>query len=160
MVPHTRPLLVSGSTSWPQAEEEHGGVRVRVRPSIYEGPTAVTYLISLQAAELGVETGSYVVHLPQYFQMEEDFAGTARLTEIMCKLYNLPNRLADHAHGRRQYAELQTMVDDSSGVPPLLKQLEEQYDREEREGGTPPPPLSPSVEQFLRELDQGFETPS
>ena len=83
MVPHTRPLLVSGSASWPQAEEEYGGVRVR--PSTYEGPTTITYLISLQAAELGVETGSCVVHLPQYFQMEEDFAGTARLTEIMCK---------------------------------------------------------------------------
>ena len=127
MVPHTRPLLVSGSASWPQAEEEYG--RVRVRPSTYEGPTTITYLISLQAAELGVEMGSYVVHLPQYFQVEEDFAGTARLTEIMCKLYNLPNRLADHARGRRQYAELQTMVHDSSVVPSLLRQLEEQYDR-------------------------------
>ena len=44
MVPHTRPLLVSGGTVGPANEEEYklvGG-----RPSDYEGPTTITYLIS------------------------------------------------------------------------------------------------------------------
>ena len=49
-----------------------------VRPSDYEGPTTITYLISQSAEKMGMETRIFVVHLPQYYQVEEDFTGTAR----------------------------------------------------------------------------------
>ena len=157
MVPHTRPLLVSGGVDEPSSEEEYR--RVRVRPSDYEGPTTITYLVSQEAERLGIETRSFVVHLPQYFQVEEDFTGTARLMEIICNLYHLPNRLMDRQRGRQQYADLQNIVNDASGVSSLLQRLEERYDTEQRTDQPAPPPLAPNIERFLEELDQGFDSP-
>ena len=154
MVPHTRPLLVSGGDRDPDTEEEYR--MVRVRPSNYEGPTSITYLISLQAGQIGMETRTYVVHLPQYFQVDEDFTGTTRLMEILCSLYQLPKRLMDPERGQQQYDALRDIVGEASEVSSLLERLEERYDNEQQEG-TVSPPLSPNIEQFLRKLDQDFD---
>ena len=62
MVPHTRPLLVSAAGSEAGAEEEYS--LIGARPSNYEGPTSITYLVSREAGELGIETRTFVVHLP------------------------------------------------------------------------------------------------
>ena len=155
MVPHTRPLLVSGGTVNPANEEEYK--LVGVRPSDYEGPTTITYLISNTLEELGVETRIFVVHLPQYFQVEEDFTGTARLMEILCTLYGLPSRLADPERGRQQYASLQNIVSDTSEVAGLLERLEERYDRENRAETSSSTPLSPMVEEFLQGLGSNID---
>ena len=155
MVPHTRPLLVSGGVGEPEGEEEYR--LVNARPSNYEGPTTITYLISLQAGQLGMETRTFVVHLPQYFQVDEDFAGTARLMEILCTLYHLPERLIDQQRGREQYEALQNIVSEASEVGSLLERLEEKYDKEQKEPSDAPK-LSPDIEQFLRELNEGFDS--
>jgi hypothetical protein len=158
MVPHTRPLLVSGVSNGPNVEEENR--MVRIRSSNYEGPTTITQLITQEAIKLGVETRIFVVHLPQYFQVDEDFTGTARLMEILCTLYRFPERLIELQRGREQYASLQDMVNDTSGMASLLQRLEERYDREQQEQEPPPPPLSPQIEEFLKDLDEGFSPPS
>ena len=160
MVPHTRPLLISGGARQPGNEEEYQSVSVR--PSDYQGPTSITYLINQHAESLGIETRTFVVHLPQYFQVDEDFTGTARLMELLCRIYHLPNRLMDRQRGRQQYDALQNIVKDTSEVASLLTRLEERYDREQQEDSgshREPPALSPNIENFLRELDQGFEQP-
>ena len=158
MVPHTRPLLVSGGVGEPDSEEEYR--MVRVRPSNYEGPTTITYLISLQAGQLGMETRTFVVHLPQYFQVDEDFTGAARLMEILCSIYQLPKRLMDRQRGQEQYDALKNVVGEASDVSSLLQRLEERYDKEQQEQPelTVPPPLSPNIEQFLHELDRDFDS--
>ena len=155
MVPHTRPLLVSGGTVIRANEEEYK--LVGVRPSDYEGPTTITYLISNTLEELSVETRIFVVHLPQYFQVEEDFTGTARLMEILCTLYGLPSRLADPERGRQQYASLQNIVSDTSEVAGLLERLEERYDRENSAETSSSTPLSPMVEEFLQGLGSNID---
>ena len=155
MVPHTRPLLVSGGTVNPANEEEYK--LVGVRPSDYEGPTTITYLISNTLEDLSVETRIFVVHLPQYFQVEEDFTGTARLMEILCTLYGLPSRLADPERGRQQYASLQNIVSDTSEVAGLLERLEERYDRENSAETSSSTPLSPMVEEFLQGLGSNID---
>ena len=155
MVPHTRKLLVSGGTVDAKNEEEYK--LVGVRPSDYEGPTTITYLISNALEEMDIETRIFVVHLPQYFQVEEDFTGTARLMEILCTLYGLPSRLADPERGRQQYASLQNIVSDTSEVAGLLERLEERYDRENAEGGASSSPLSPMVEEFLQGLGSNID---
>jgi len=160
MVPHTRPLLISGGARQPGNEEEYQSVSVR--PSDYQGPTSITYLINQHAESLGIETRTFVVHLPQYFQVDEDFTGTARLMELLCQIYHLPNRLMDRQRGRQQYDALQNIVKDTSEVASLLTRLEERYDREQQEdpgSHSEPPALSPNIENFLLELDQGFEQP-
>ena len=155
MVPHTRPLLVSGGMGEPEAEEEYR--MLKTRPSNYEGPTTITYLISLEAGKIGMETRTFVVHLPQYFQVGEDFTGTARLMEILCNVYHLPKRLIDPQRGREQYEALQKIVTEASEVGSLLSRLEERYDKELSEGSGLGQ-LSPNIEQFLRDLDQGFDS--
>ena len=155
MVPHTRQLLVSGGSLDTTNEDEYK--LVGVRPSDYEGPTTITYLISNTAEEMDVETRIYVVHLPQYFQVEEDFTGTARLMEILCTIYGLPSRLADHERGRQQYASLQNIVTDTSEVAGLLERLEARYDRENQGGGASATPLSSMVEEFLQGLGSSVD---
>ena len=157
MVPHTRPLLVSGGANQPQAEEEYR--LVGARPSNYEGPTTITYLISQQAEALGIETRTFVVHLPQYFQVDEDFTGAARLMEVLCSLYDLPESLKQPERGREQYKALENIVNDASGVSSLLQRLEERYDREQNEETGESTKLSPNIEEFLRTLDEGFDSP-
>ncbi len=157
MVPHTRPLLVTGSANQPQAEEEYR--LVGARPSNYEGPTTITYLISQEAEALGIETRTFVVHLPQYFQVDEDFTGAARLTGVLCSLYDLPDSLKQPERGREQYKALENIVNDASGVSSLLQRLEERYDREQNEETGESPKLAPNIEEFLRTLDEGFDSP-
>ena len=158
MVPHTRPLLVSGLGSGGNVAEEQR--LAKVQTSNYEGPTTITYLITQEAIKLGVETRTFVVHLPQYLQVDEDFSGTARLMEILCMLYEFPEHLIDQQRGLEQYEKLQQKVDDASGVASLLERLEERYDRERKEEEPPPPPLSSGIEDFLKDLDEGFNPPS
>jgi hypothetical protein len=155
MVPHTRKLLVSGGTVNADNEDEYK--LAGVRPSDYEGPTTITYLISNTLEEAGIDTRIFVVHLPQYFQVEEDFTGTARLMEVLCTLYGLPSRLADPERGRQQYASLQNIVSDTSEVSGLLERLEERYDRENGESDSSSSPLSPMVEEFLQGLGSNVD---
>ena len=156
MVPHTRPLLVSGGSLDASNEDEYR--MVEVRPSDYEGPTTITHQIFEYAESAGIDTRIFVVHLPQYFQVEEDFTGTARLTGILCRIYGLPSRLEDRERGIQQYSSLQNIVDDTSEVSKLLSRLEERYDRENSQaagGSEPIAPLSPQIEEFLQGLDFG-----
>lgn len=154
MVPHTRPLLVSGGSLDAGNEDEYRSVNVK--PSDYEGPTTITHLTFQHAEAMRMDTRIFVVHLPQYFQVEEDFTGAARLTGILCRIYGLPNRLEDRERGVQQYESLQNVVSDTSEVSRLLSRLEERYDRENRPAATnaePVPPLSPQIEEFLQGLD-------
>ena len=155
MVPHTRQLLVSGGILDSHNEAEYK--LVGVKPSDYEGPTTITYLVSNALDAADIETRIFVVHLPQYFQVEEDFTGTARLMTIMCTLYGLPIRLADSERGRQQYASLQNIVTDTSEVAGLLERLEERYDRENNPDSEPTSDLSPMVEEFLQGLGSNTE---
>ena len=154
MVPHTRPLLVSGGSLDSTSEEEYRSVNVK--PSDYEGPTTITHLTFQHAEAMKMDTRIFVVHLPQYFQVEEDFTGAARLTGILCHIYGLPSRLEDRERGVQQYSSLQNVVSDTSEVSRLLSRLEERYDRENQQAATgeaPVAPLSPQIEEFLQGLD-------
>ena len=155
VVPHTRPLLVSGAAGGQQAAEE--ARRMGVEPSSYQGPTSITSLIGLETVKRGMENMSFVVHLPQYVQLEEDYAGVSRLMELLCSLYQLPPHLVDKERGERQYRELTTAVEANSELKDVLGQLEAQYDARQSQRSEPPPPLSPEVEKFLEGLDLGTD---
>lgn len=162
MVPHTRPLLVSGSGAGPGTAEELAAEQRRagVRASDYEGPTTITYLIPQEAARQGVTTRTFVVHLPQYFQVDEDWQGAARLTELLCDFYGLPERLIDRERGQEQYDSIAGMVSaEGASVAELLQQLEEHYDEERQAEAPPPIALPPDIEEFLRDVGQDFDRP-
>ena len=154
IVPHTRPLLVSGSSGGKDASEE--AKRLQLQESSYQGPTSITSLITVEGAKLGIGHMTFVVHLPQYVQLEEDYAGVARLMDLLGSIYNLPSHLVDEERGEKQYHELTSAVERNPELKGVLQQLESQYDSRQvaKEKEEPPLPLSPEVEKFLRELDQ------
>ena len=156
MVPHTRPLIVSGVGVGSSIDEEN--LRMNVKTSSYEGPTTITYLIGQGAARKGMDTRIYVVHLPQYFQVEEDLSGTARLVEILCRQYNLPDRLIESDRGKDQYQSLQKMFEEESEVSNLLQRLEEKYDKDNQESEISLEPLSQDIEEFLKSFDEGLSS--
>ena len=148
-VPHTRPLLVTGFAS----DDESRGLGIR--PSTYEGPTSITYLIAQEAPKQDTEAMSFLVRLPHYAQLDEDHAGTARLLEILCHKYGFPSHLIDSERGQRQYQQLDEAIARNAQARSLVERLEVHYDAVEV---TPSPEgpsiLAPEVESFLQEMDQ------
>ena len=53
---------------------------------------------------------NFMVHVPQYVQLEEDFTGAARLLEVLSSIYDLPADLPPTKRGLRQYTELDKAV--------------------------------------------------
>ena len=155
MVPHTRPLLVTGGAIGKRAEEslEKAGVR----PSDYQGPTTIAYLISKEAPKLGIETISLIVHLPQYIQLDEDHMGLLRLMEALGSLYGIPVDDTDIRKGRDQRKQIDTEVDRNPQLKEIVSQLEAHYDaRMARMKEAEMPRLSAEVERFLREMENRF----
>ena len=167
MVPHTRPLLMSGTSSTPamQAiiEERYG-----MRRSNYEGPTSIMSLMQRDANRLGVETMSLLARLPQYAPLEEDYNGRLRVLEALVDLYQFQLDLNDlRERAERQTNQMSSAVEANPQLRRALEQLEERYDRRRarrlrEQGGSGPEvqapaedtslPLPPAIERFLREL--------
>jgi hypothetical protein len=155
MVPHTRPLIVTGGSLGTKAE--HDLRRAHVQESNYEGPTTITYLISQRAPELGIETMGLIVHLPHYSQMDENYMGKLRLMEVLSSLYDVPIDQADIDKAERQSKELSEAVDKEPPLKSVIAQLESHYDaRAKIEKEEEMPQLSPEVERFLQDINRRF----
>ena len=158
MVPHTRPLVVSGLGTGQNVERDYS--IANARPSSYEGPTTITYTISETATKMGLETRAFVVHLPQYLNLDDDYQGAARMMSLLCRLYDLPERIAQTERGQKQYDELSPQ-DGQIPAGDVLTRIEELYDSEYQTDTHPEPatPLPSSIEEFLQgltvDLDDG-----
>lgn len=158
MVPHTRPLLVTGSAS--NLGLQSGMDVANVRQSDYQGPTTILSLIGQRAVQLGIESCSMIVHLPNYLGMEEDFRGARRLMEVISSLYGgFAMSSEDLGRADEQEQQVSTSAEQIILQEPrlglILKQLEANFDarnKEERDET----PLSPEIETFLRDLDRRF----
>ncbi len=153
-VPHTKPLIVSGSATGSLEQEMH---KLGVQPSNYEGPTTITYLVSQEAPRYGIEVASMVVHLPQYVKLEKDYAGVLRLTELLCSMYGLPGELKELRQlVKKQNEEITEAVESEPQLKQIVQQLEEYYEALAR--GDKEPELSPEIEDFLRQATEHFES--
>ncbi len=158
-VPHTRPLLVTGSLNDDYAQRAEG--LVSVRRSTYQGPTSIVNLVSQSPDEAEVESTSLMAHLPQYVQLDEDHMGAFRLMEVLCAMYGFPRSLANSDRGVKQYQEIGTAVRQNTEVSNLVQQLETHYDQDlssssqtEEEEDDEDISLAPHVESFLEEMGQ------
>jgi hypothetical protein len=147
-VPHTRPLIVNGSAQGGGAEidfKRSGALR-----SNYQGPTSITTLIAQKGPEMGIETMSFIVSLPQYVALEEDFLGKIRLMEILNLLYDIPFDRGDFEKGAEQFKLINERVEATPELKGLLPQLETLYDlRTKRKKGEHAPKLSPEIDAIL-----------
>ena len=163
-VPHTRPLLVTGSLG--SVTQLRPVPNLKLRQSTYQGPTTIMNLVSDGIDEMGVEAINFMVHLPQYVQLDEDFNGTARMLEALSSVYpDIPSDLAPVRRGQRQYRELNSAVERNSELHGLIQQMEAYYDSNEAEPtesaetetAAERVSLSPEIEQFLSELGGDLE---
>ncbi len=154
-MPHTRPLIVTGGTVGNRTQQ--GDNRMAVRRSNYQGPTTITSLISQRASPTGIETMSYIVHLPQYTQLDEDYEGAVRVIEVLSSLYDLPKDESYITKAERQREQIDAAMDKNPQLRAIVEQLENHYDaRAERRKEEEMPRLSPEVERFLAEMDRRF----
>ncbi len=155
LVPHTRPLLITGGASGKRAEEEFQ--KRGIEPSDYQGPTTITFLVSQSAAKMGIETMSLIVHLPQYTQLDESYMGAAPLMQMLGSAYNLPGDQTYLEKAEEQLEQLDLALDNNPQLKAAVAQLETYYDtRAKRQKEKEAPPLSPEVEKFLREMERRF----
>jgi predicted ATP-grasp superfamily ATP-dependent carboligase len=157
VVPYTRPLLVTGAGGNRALQNELDAAKVV--SSEYEGPTTILYLLGQKAAELGMETMSLVVHLPNYLNFEDDYRGVARLMEVLHSLYGFTMTDEDTAKANEQAEQFAQIAEQIMQQEPryrqALSQLEANYDARigEKKEETR---LSPEVEKFLQDLDSKF----
>ncbi len=154
-VPHTRPLIVTGSAS--ESSMERKLRKANVKASGYQGPTTINILISEQAPKHGIATMTLIVHLPHYVQLEQDYSGQYTLLSLVRHLYDLPIDPSQIKHrGEEQYRRISQAVEASPEVRELVKAMETSYDEglEERKTPEPMPRLSPDVEKFLKEMEK------
>jgi len=163
-VPHTRPIIITGN---PGSVEPRAGATpplIQQRQSQYEGPTTVLNLLNDSATERGLQVMTFMAHLPHYAQVEEDFAGTSRMLEVLSAFYDVPMSLAPTHRGKLQYAEIDSAMDRQPEIKALVARLEAYYDSrypktepasEGSESEEEPPALSPEIERFLKDLDLG-----
>lgn len=155
-VPHTRPLLVTGTVGQDQAEKAKG--LIAPRQSAYQGPTSILNLVNESLSALNVRNTSLMAHLPQYVQLDEDHMGASRLIEVLCAVYDFPYSLADQQRGQQQYMDISKAVESNSEVRTLIKQLEIYYDRVlARNESEEKPSFSPDVEKFLERMAERLE---
>lgn len=155
-VPHTRPILVTGSAQG-SVKDKLKDV-IDLKSSTYQGPTSIVNLVSDGINERGIDNISLMAHLPQYVQLEEDFAGACSLLEVLCKICDLPPELANPKKGRQQYRELNAEIQRNEGLKALIQRLEIHYDSKTSfDGEDPEAKLSPEVEKFLREMGERFD---
>jgi len=157
-VPHTRPLRVTGSPELEEMPEMRGLITPRQATGGYQGPTSIMNSVTEELEKVGTEMINFMVHLPHYLNLEEDYAGTARLMEVLAALYNLPPHLMETERGQNQYQKVGEELEHNSQVKALITQLEEYYDGQQAPASVQEePPLAPNVEQFLREIGQKLD---
>jgi hypothetical protein len=148
VVPHTRPLIVNGGATGRETELDLK--RSGAQSSHYQGPTTITILITQRAPEFGIETIWFIVSLPQYVILEEDYLGKVRLMEILNLLYNIPIDKRDFERAAEQRSLINKKVERTPELKNLLPQLETLYEvRIKGKEGERMPKLSPEIEEIL-----------
>ena len=162
-VPHTRPLLVTGTLGDVQMNREVPNFKIR--KSTYQGPTTIMNLLSETIEKSDIESINFMVHLPQYVQLEEDYAGTSRMIEVLSSVYDsIPQDLAPTDRGQRQYRDLSASLEQNTELEALIQQMEAYYDAQldsedaPQEESVPTATLSPEIERFLSELGERLDS--
>ena len=147
-VPHTRPLIINGGAMGREAQQDFK--KSGALPTHYQGPTTITTLIIQKAPDLGIETIRFIVSLPHYVALEEDYLGKVRLMETLNLLYNIPIDKKDFERALEQRGLISQRVERTPELKNLLPQLETMYEvRIKSKEGEGLAELTPEMEEVL-----------
>jgi hypothetical protein len=147
-VPHTRPLIINGGAMGEETLQDLK--RSGALQSNYQGPTSIVTLILQKAPELGIETIWFIVSLPQYVVVEEDYLGKVRLMELLNLLYDIPVDQRDFERALEQRRSISQRLEGASELQNILPQLETAYEvRIDSKGGEGAPGLTSEMEELL-----------
>ncbi len=160
IVPHTRPLLVTGGGVGQEVEKQLE--KIELPSSNYQGPTTIVSLIPQHAQDMGIETMSLIVHLPQYTKLDDDYMGAVRLMKVLSSIYDLPVDTTYIEKAEQQLLQINLALDKNPQLKAIVAQLETHYDTRSklRQKEEETPKLSPEVEKFLMEMDRRFREES
>ncbi len=147
-VPHTRPLFVNGygTGKGAQGDMEKAGAL----PITYRGPSTITHQITKKAAEYGIETVVFILSLPQYVVLEEDYIGKMRLMEVLSGLYDIPIDKEEFDKALEQRSLINERLEGSTEVRVLLPRLESAYDERAKSlGAAEKPHITAEMEEFF-----------
>jgi hypothetical protein len=150
MVPHTRPLLISGGAIGENAERDVQ--KLGILPTDYQGPSTLTFQIVQRAPMMGIESMWSVVHLPQYVQVDEDYVGKLRLMELLRSLYGLEIDDADTERAREQFETIEEAMAENPDLAATVPHFESRYQAMLDRPDGDRPPLSFDVERFLEQV--------
>ena len=156
-VPHTRPIIVTGTLTDKQAKLTEG--LVSPRRNTYQGPTSIVNLVAEMATSKDILTTSLMAHLPQYAQLDEDHMATYRLMQVLSSLYGFSNTFYDSEKGEKQYEDLDLAIEKNSQIKSLVKQLEIYYDNVLSSNASSNEEFSEDVETFLNEMGNRLSGP-
>ena len=156
-VPHTRPIIVTGTLTDKQAKLTEG--LVSPRRHTYQGPTSIVNLVAEMATSKDMLTTSLMAHLPQYAQLDEDHMATYRLMQVLSSLYGFSNTFYDSEKGEKQYEDLDLAIEKNSQIKSLVKQLEIYYDNVLSSNASSNEEFSEDVETFLNEMGNRLSGP-
>ena len=148
VVPHTRPFIINGGAIGREVQQDFK--KSGALSSHYQGPTTIINLITQKAPEFGIETIRFIVSLPQYVVLEEDYLGKVRLMEILNLLYNIPIDKKDFEIAFEQRNLISQKVERTPELRNLLPQLETMYEvRIKSKEGEGIPKLTSEMEEIL-----------
>jgi hypothetical protein len=107
-------------------------------------------LITQKGPELGMETIWFILSLPQYVSLEEDYVGKVRLMEILNLLYHIPMNDKDFEKALKQRKLIDQKAERTPELKGLLPQLETLYEiRVKNQEGAKSGKASSEIEEIL-----------
>jgi predicted ATP-grasp superfamily ATP-dependent carboligase len=146
-VPHSRPVLVTGSATDPALSQRLGfGV------SRYEGPTGIVGVLHDACRRRGIPSLSLWASVPSYVHAAPSPKATLALVERMAGILDVSVNTTDLQIATAQYErQINEVVQDDDDMREYLARLEEHYETATESGVPSTGSLVDEVEQFLRE---------
>jgi hypothetical protein len=140
--------MINGGALGQEAERDFK--KTEAHRSFYQGPTSMMTVITQKAPEMGIETIWFIVSLPQYVALEEDYQGKVRLMEILNLLYHIPIDEKDFERAMKQRTLIDRKAEKTPELKALLPQLETLYElRMKERGREKTAKVSSEVEEML-----------
>ena len=160
-IPHTRPPLVTGVTTQEERRAffESKGFRKAER----KGPASILSVLREACAQNNIGYTSLWALVPEYLQGAPNPKGAYALVKLLSEMLNIQIELSELAEATRVFeTQISQGIAQNIEWQQLLRELEEQYDRQSQSGidrphgkSSDPDVIIEDLEAFLRQEKQG-----